>query len=296
MVVGRCWSSCCTARPSVRSPPSPPPCWELLQGSLGKAGHTPPAAFCHSCSGLCSPGLLTNTILYIFYFSETKSSSLLGFLSSFLSLLLSFQGDFSSERRPTLLPMHYSEPGSPGCPSPPRPLQHLPPRCAPRPVWQGLLTHVCHHEILLPLSPASYWFWASHTAPTASCLLFTSPVFPSLSATLQSSEETSGRPFQVHFSPASPLPPSSPSLLSFLQNLRALFLPVGIGLPWDLAQTLGVTLVDLVDRVTARPHKCPLRTHRHPRARGLWVVRSGRGLMKWKAFPFMVSKVNIPQI
>ena len=80
-----------------------------------------PCSLCHSCSGLCSPGLLTNTTLYIFYFSETKtfSSSLLGFLSSLLSPLLLFQGDFSSGRRLTLLPVHYSEPGSPdSLPSP----------------------------------------------------------------------------------------------------------------------------------------------------------------------------------
>ena len=114
-----------------------------------------PCGLCHSCSGLCSPGLLTNTTLHIFYFSETFSSSLLGFLSFLLSPLLSFQGDFSSGRRLTLMPVHCSEPGSPDCPSPPQPLQHLTPRCPSCLVRQALLTRVCHHEILLPLSPAS---------------------------------------------------------------------------------------------------------------------------------------------
>lgn len=99
--------------------------------------------------------LIQFCIFSIFSEMKTFSSLLVGFLSSLLSPWLSFQGDFSSGRRLTLLPVRYSEPGSSDCPSPPQPLQHLAPHCPSRPVQQALLTHVCHHEILLPLSAAS---------------------------------------------------------------------------------------------------------------------------------------------
>lgn len=151
-----------------------------------------------------------------------------------------------------------------------------------------------------PLVLPAPWSRASHTAPTASSLLSPSPVFPSLSPTPQSSEETSGKPFQVHFSSTSPLPPSSSTLLSFSPSSAE---PASLVSPCRDRSALrsgtdsrGHTCQLCRLRVTVRPHKCPPGTHCPPRERGLWVVRSGRGLMKWKAFHFMVSKVNIPQI